>query len=113
MSMSKATPLPQRLRHQMELAFNSDFSDVRILGNSKEAARMRCDAFAVGKNIHMRGGAPLPESAKGRELIAHELAHVIQQKKEKASFVPSARSREIAEAKVQKILKKAFPKKLG
>ena len=60
----------------------SEFSGVRI-HTSAEADDLSHDlkaiAFTVGHDIFFRTGAYDPSSSKGQELLAHELAHVVQQ----------------------------------
>ena len=74
--------LPDDLRKDMELKFRTSFKDVRI-HIDKEAADM-CEsihaiAFAHGYDIYFNKGMYKPEALSGRELLAHELAHVVQQ----------------------------------
>jgi len=62
--------------------FGQDFSHVRVHTDAAAAASARAvDAFAytVGRDIVFAPGQYAPGSASGRRLIAHELAHVIQQ----------------------------------
>jgi hypothetical protein len=75
-------PLPQSLRAFFEPRFNLDFSSVR-LHTGAEAARsarnLGARAFTVGNNIVFGGGEYAPEATAGRNLVAHELTHVVQQ----------------------------------
>lgn len=75
--------LDKRLRGQMEPAFCADFSGVRVHTDG-EADRLNrklnARAFATGQDIFFRQGAYNPGSSVGRELMAHELTHVVQQK---------------------------------
>lgn len=75
-------PLPNDTRNFMERAFGADFSDVRVHAD-EQAAEMnrgiRARAFTYGSNIYFNKGEFVPESHKGRKLLAHELAHVVQQ----------------------------------
>ena len=67
----------------MEGQFGADLSDVRIHADSSAAAlaaAMSARAFTVGSHIFFATGAFGPESDAGRWLLAHELAHVIQQR---------------------------------
>ncbi len=74
--------LDSAARSGMEQAFGADFGDVRIhtgpqsdtLGRSLNAR-----AFTTGSDIFFRDGEYNPGSSGGRELLAHELTHVIQQ----------------------------------
>jgi uncharacterized protein DUF4157 len=75
-------PLSQSLRAFFEPRFNLDFSSVR-LHTGAEAARSARDlgarAFTVGNNIVFGGGEFAPGATGGRNLLAHELTHVVQQ----------------------------------
>ena len=76
-------PLPEGERAFFESRFGYDFSDVRIHTNppSVQAAQsVNARAFTVGKDI-VFGAAQYtsPGTRRGRHLLAHELAHVIQQ----------------------------------
>lgn len=65
---------------QMEQAYGADFSNVRISQNSDRARSLGATAFTQGDEIHFAPGHWAPETATGRELLAHELGHVIQQR---------------------------------
>lgn len=74
--------LPEALRQDMESRFRADFSRIRIHRDARAAQASRAlnaHAFTVGHHIHFAAGAWQPGSAAGRELIAHELTHTIQQ----------------------------------
>jgi hypothetical protein len=81
-SMSAGSPLPDSVRGFMEPRFDADFSRVRV-HTGEPAARMsegvNANAFTVGSHIFFGQGQYQPNSAKGQELIAHELTHVVQQ----------------------------------
>lgn len=66
----------------METGFGRDFSHVRI-HTGDYASQMNRDlqahAFTVGSDIYFNAGRYAPESTNGRHLLAHELAHVVQQ----------------------------------
>jgi hypothetical protein len=70
------------VRAEMESLFCDNFSDVRIHAD-KEANEFNqtlgARAFAVGHDIFFRQGEYSPRSQGGRELLAHELTHVVQQ----------------------------------
>lgn len=75
--------LEQQTRAEMERGYNADFSNVRV--HQDQAAESVADAlnavaFTSGDEIYLGAGSPSPESQAGRELIAHELAHVAQQR---------------------------------
>lgn len=74
--------LDSRTRVQMESAFGSDFSGVRIHTGADAHSLNRAVnavAFTTGQDIFFRDGAYDPSNASGRELLAHELTHVVQQ----------------------------------
>ncbi len=75
-------PLAAPVRGDMERRFGHDFSTVRIHAGP-EAARsadmVAAQAYTVGRDIVFGPGRYAPETRSGRRLIAHELAHVIQQ----------------------------------
>ena len=66
----------------MEPRFGADFGNVRIHTGeaaAKQSASLNAHAFTVGEHIFFGRNQFQPESAGGRELIAHELTHTIQQ----------------------------------
>ncbi len=79
---SGGQPLPEGVRQFMEPRFSADFSAVRIHTDERAAQRSRqlqARAFTVGNQIHFAAGQFRPDTGDGRELIAHELTHTIQQ----------------------------------
>ncbi len=71
------------LRAFMEVRMGADFSSVRIQTDgaaAKSAEDMGARAYAFGEQIVFSPGAFQPETAAGRRLLAHELAHVLQQR---------------------------------
>jgi hypothetical protein len=77
--------LPQPLRQRMEATFQSDFSDVRV-HQGPEADSLSALAFTQGRDIHFAPGTYSPASAEGQRIIAHELAHVVQQRTGRVSM---------------------------
>jgi hypothetical protein len=80
--VSEGSPLPLGVRQFMEPRFNADFSGVKIHTGDKAARlnrQLSANAFAVGNNIFFGKDKFQPESHAGRELIAHELTHTVQQ----------------------------------
>jgi Domain of unknown function (DUF4157) len=71
--------LPPDLCADMESAFNTDFSAVRV-HESAQAASLGALAFTQGTDIHFAPGQYDPHSEGGRQLLGHELAHVVQQR---------------------------------
>jgi hypothetical protein len=74
--------LSDDIRQPMEQAFGTDFSNVRIHtdGRSDQLNQsIQARAFTTGQNIFFRQGEYAPGSYVGKELLAHELTHVVQQ----------------------------------
>jgi Domain of unknown function (DUF4157) len=74
--------LPPATRGFMEHRFGVDFSSVRIHAGAEDdrhARLLNAQAFTVGNHIHFRGGRFDPHAFLGRHLLAHELAHTLQQ----------------------------------
>lgn len=75
-------PLAPALRQDMEQRFGYDFSRVRVHADSaaKHSARqLHADAYTVGHSIVFGADQFAPQTETGRRLMAHELAHVMQQ----------------------------------
>ncbi len=83
--------LDSTVQAKMENAFQEDFSDVQVTKDSNEATQMGAQAFAQGNKIHFAPGNYKPHSTEGQELIGHELAHVIQQKKGRVKATKQAK----------------------
>jgi hypothetical protein len=63
----------------MESAFGASFGSVRVHRDSDLAPSINARAFTAGADIHFAPGEYTPGSASGQRLLAHELAHVVQQ----------------------------------
>jgi hypothetical protein len=75
-------PLPNGERRFFEGRFGYELSRVRVHADrpAAEAARaLRAEAFTLGRDVAFAEGRYQPGSDTGRRLLAHELAHVIQQ----------------------------------
>lgn len=74
--------LPAGLRAEFADRFGTSFDEVRITPMAPDPAGIGADADAVtvGTDIAFAEATYRPGSAWGRELIAHELAHVVQQR---------------------------------
>ena len=75
-------PLEPAVRAQMEAALGHDFSRVRVHdgGEAADSARsVGAAAYTRGSSVVFGAGRFQPGTASGRRLIAHELAHVVQQ----------------------------------
>lgn len=71
-------PLQAMVKSQMESFFQTDFSNVRV-HVGPEAPSIGALAFTVGTNLYFAPGQYQPNTPGGRQLIGHELTHVVQQ----------------------------------
>ena len=86
------TALPQNVRTEMEERFGADFADVRVHVDPMAHAvttALSSKALTHGSDIVFGRGRFAPASVEGRHLLAHELAHVVQQRRGGAA--PSGR----------------------
>lgn len=80
---SGGSPLPAPVRSFYEERFGTDFSDVRIHRDAASDASCRsigAHAFSYDNHVHLSADAPVAPSF----VLAHELAHVVQQRPEPA-----------------------------
>lgn len=77
---SPGQPLDDATRTDMEQQFGgADFSGVRVHTDARaaeSAEAVNAKAYTVGQNIVFNSGLYSPTTGSGRELFAHELAHV-------------------------------------
>ena len=76
-------PLDATSQNKMENAFGTSFSDVEMHTDGKAAqlsGNMNARAFTVGNHIAFGQGEHSPGTMVGDALMAHELAHVVQQR---------------------------------
>ncbi|MGH7841779.1 MAG: eCIS core domain-containing protein [Candidatus Binataceae bacterium] len=79
---SRGQPLDRPTQAFMEQRFGSDFSSVRVHTDSKAAESTRAVsalAYTAGRHVVFDANQYAPYTSDGRHLIAHELAHVVQQ----------------------------------
>jgi hypothetical protein len=79
---SEGQPLEASARAFMESGFGYDFSRVRVYTDEKAAESARAVnalAYTLGQKIVFGAGQYTPDSAAGQRVLAHELAHVVQQ----------------------------------
>jgi hypothetical protein len=79
---SPGRPLAAPARAFMETRFGADFSGVRVHDDARAAESARAvdaHAYTVGSDIVFAPGRYAPGTAGGDRLLAHELAHVVQQ----------------------------------
>jgi len=79
------------IRSVMEARFGADFRDVRIhrdAGAARAARALGAEAWTIGRDVSFAAGRYRPESPDGSRLLAHELAHVVQQRSAAAGPSP-------------------------
>jgi uncharacterized protein DUF4157 len=79
---SPGHPLDPATRAFFEPRFGQDFSHVRVHTGPEASASARsisAHAYTAGSNIVFAPGQYAPETENGRHLLAHELAHTLQQ----------------------------------
>lgn len=79
---SAGRPLEPAARSFFESRLGHDFSGVRIhtdAGASASASAVNALAYTVGRDVVFAAGRYSPNTPDGRRLLAHELAHVVQQ----------------------------------
>lgn len=79
---SGGRPFDANTRAFMESRFNQDFGHVRIHDSDKgaeSASSINALAYTLGNHIVFNKGQYAPYTRKGKKLLAHELAHVVQQ----------------------------------
>jgi hypothetical protein len=75
-------PLDAGTRAYMEPRFGADFSGVRVHTDAQaaeSAQAINAQAYTVGRDVVFGAGQYAPGTGAGKQLIAHELAHVVQQ----------------------------------
>ena len=72
------TRLPKPLRAELEKALDADFSSIKVM-QSHLPTLNNSDTYVRGNELHFAPGKFDPHSNEGREVLAHELSHVIQQ----------------------------------
>lgn len=86
----KGEPLDSSVENSMSSYYGADLSDVQVLHNEEgdRIARMHgATAVAFGRQIAFRTGAYQPGTPAGDALLAHELAHVVQQQGDRQTAV--------------------------
>ena len=75
-------PLEAPVRNSFERSFGRSLAGVRVVaddGAARAATALGARAFTVGQTIWLGQGEYRPEAREGRHLLAHELAHTVQQ----------------------------------
>lgn len=87
---SSGQPLDSASRAYFEPRFGTSFADVRLhVGTdaARSARDIQARAYTAGSHVAFGAGEFAPATNTGRELLAHELAHVIQQRERVPSHV--------------------------
>jgi hypothetical protein len=80
--LTEGQPLDGSAKSRMGAAFGHDFSNVRVHAGANAAQlseQLNARAFTIGSDIAFGAGEYQPGTMIGDALIAHELAHVVQQ----------------------------------
>ncbi len=80
---SAGRPLDTDTRSFMETRFGHDFSGVRVHNDSQAAESARAinaHAYTVGQDVVFGAGQYSLDTSRGQHLLAHELAHTVQQR---------------------------------
>ena len=96
---SNSNPLPRDIRSSLEKKYGEPLSGVRVQSDHQAAERSRqanANAMSEGERISFAKGRYRPHSAAGRQLIDHEVVHVLQQRNSETS-APRARAEQEAE----------------
>jgi len=76
-------PLDPGIRTDMESRLGASFGDVRVHTDSqasRSAEAVNAHAYTVGNDVVFRSDRWNPDSSDGRQTLAHELTHVVQQR---------------------------------
>lgn len=95
-SLGPGHPLDPEARAYLEPRFGHDLGGIRVHAdeNSATAARdLNARAFTMGSDIVFGAGHYGPRTEEGRTLLAHELAHVVQQSRDASPASPEAAGR--------------------
>jgi hypothetical protein len=114
---SPGQPLDQDTRAFMEPRFGHDFSRVRVHSeDANSAAALNARAYTLGSDIVFGAGEYAPQTRQGRSLLAHELAHVVQQGGTPAAIQgkprvdsPSASAEQAADAAAHTVMNSRIP----
>ncbi|MEP7219674.1 MAG: DUF4157 domain-containing protein, partial [Bacteroidota bacterium] len=93
---SSGSPLDADVRQYMEPRFAHDFSGVRVHTDAhaaESADAVNALAYTVGDRVVFGANRYRPGTMEGKRLLAHELAHVVQQRAARPETVPRAAQR--------------------
>ncbi|HEY1817504.1 MAG TPA: DUF4157 domain-containing protein [Kofleriaceae bacterium] len=81
-SSTSGMSLPAPIQRKFEASLGADLSSVRVHtgGESQAAASaVGAKAYTMGQDVHFGAGQYNPTSSAGEHLLAHEVAHTVQQ----------------------------------
>ena len=102
---SPGQPLDAETQAFMERRFGYNFSQVRVHADARSAQTAKAvnaRAFTVGKEVLFGAGQYQPRTQGGRTLLAHELAHVVQQNRNKSYSTPVLKIQKVGARAVQR-----------
>ncbi|MEM1408023.1 MAG: DUF4157 domain-containing protein [Bacteroidota bacterium] len=111
-SSGQGQALPDRVSNELGSKIGADFSNVRIHTGSQAIHMSReigAQAFTYGQDIYFNEGKYDPGSSQGKHLIAHELAHVVQQVQPsgcQGEVIQRQESQETNDPRLQEIIEK-------
>src|SRR5262249_6731796 len=79
---SSGAPLPAQIDAAFRASLGTDLSRVRVHTGPESQAAARsvgARAFTTGHDIHFAAGQYAPDTDAGKHLLAHEVAHTVQQ----------------------------------
>jgi hypothetical protein len=79
---SSGAPLPGGVRRRMETAFGTGLGHVRLHQGVEAgalASTLSAEAFTSGRDIFVGAGAGAPGTPDGEHVLAHEIAHVLDE----------------------------------
>jgi len=99
-------PLFGSERAFFEPRFGADFSDVRVHSDARAAnvaSLVNARAFTLGRNVVFGAREYFPDVLAGRKLLAHELAHVVQQGGKQNTIQTKYKLNELKKKKTPKV----------
>lgn len=81
-SRGGGAPLPETVREPLQQQLGADLAPVRVHTDAAAdglSRSVQATAFTTGSDIFFSSGSYQPDTSSGRELIAHEAVHVVQQ----------------------------------
>jgi hypothetical protein len=99
-SSGSGRPLDPGTRGYFESRFGHDFRGVRVHTDARAAASadaLGARAYTRGQEVVFRAGAYAPHATDGKRLLAHELAHVVQQSGASGASAGPQTARDVSE----------------